>query len=124
MADPISPSTIEEGKNKAGAANHAATVSEVQKLEDLLRSMGKDPDKIPLSEAKEIARIVCCAKETQDRKFYRWVFVVLGIFVAVAIAGSLILSLLEKPVPEGMIVLGSFALGLFAGILVMYGREE
>ncbi|MFA5332304.1 MAG: hypothetical protein WC342_07990 [Methanoregula sp.] len=126
MADSIPPITPDyhDGNNPANTQKQSRTsVSEVQNLEDLLRSVGKDPETTPLSEAKEIARIVCCSRETKDRNFYRWVFIILGIFVAVTIAGSLLLALLEKPVPEGMVVLGSFALGLFAGILVMYGRE-
>ena len=40
---------------------------------------------------------------------------VLGIFVVVSVIGMVILTLYGKTIPDGLIVIGSVALGLFAG---------
>ncbi|MDD1701824.1 MAG: hypothetical protein LUQ31_02440 [Methanoregula sp.] len=126
MEEPFSPASpgSQDTAATVGKKLPGATVYEVQRIEDLLRSVGKDPATTPLSEAKEIARILSCSAQTKDRNFYRWIFIILGIFVVATIIGTVILSLLDKPIPEGIVVIGSVSLGLFAGILVMSGRED
>ena len=58
--------------------------------------MGKDPGKTSLSEAKEIAHYLSYSPHHDDRNFYRWFFVVLGIFVVVAVIGMVILTLYRE----------------------------
>jgi hypothetical protein len=101
-----------------------AKVSEVQQVEDLLRYMGKDPGNVTLSEAKEIAHILSYSSHHADRNFYRWFFAILGIFVVVAIISMVILALNGKTIPDSLIVIGSVALGLFAGVLICSCRQE
>jgi len=86
--------------------------------------MGKDPDTTSLSEVKEIARVIIGISQHDERRFYRWFFAILGIFVVAAVIGMVILTLYNKPIPDGLIVIGSVALGLFAGVLVTSGRDE
>ncbi len=119
---PVSPP--EEAPSHHDRNISGATVSEVQRIEDFLRSMGKDPGKTSLSEAKEIAHYLSYSPHHDDRNFYRWFFVVLGIFVVVAVIGMVILTLYGKTIPDGLIVIGSVALGLFAGVLATSGRNE
>ena len=97
--------------------------SEVQKIEDALRSVGKDPNTTSLSEAREIARLLDNAKSHGDKKFYKQVMIVLGIFVIASVVGMVILALSGKAIPDGLIALGSAALGLFAGILIASSQE-
>ena len=98
--------------------------SEVQKIEVALRSVGKDPNTTSLSEAREIARLLESAKFHDEKKFYKQVLIILGIFVIAAVVGMVILALSGKAIPDGLIALGSAALGLFAGILVASSRDN
>jgi hypothetical protein len=114
-------------KDSAGAAHTITTrttISEFQKIENALRSMGKDPATTSLSEAKEIAHLLSYSSHHVDRTFYRWIFAVLGIFVVVTVIGMVIIALSGKTIPDGLVVIGSVALGLFAGVLVTSGRDE
>ena len=107
--------------DSAGAAlpgTTGTTVSEVHKIESLLRSVGKDPSTTSLGEAREIVQLLENARCHKEKKFYTRVLVVLGIFVIAAVAGMVILAFFGKAIPDGLIALGSAALGLFAGILV------
>jgi hypothetical protein len=114
----------EEAPSARGRNIFGAAVSEVQRVEDLLRYLGKDPDLITLSEAKEIAHILSYSSHRDERNFYRWFFAILGIFVVVAIISMAILALNGKTIPDGLIVIGSVAMGLFAGVLVCSCRAE
>ena len=100
------------------------TISEVQKIENALRSVGKDPNTTSLSEAREIARLLESAKHHDEKKFHTRVLIVLGIFVIAAVVGMVILALYGKAIPDGLLALGSAALGLFAGILVVSSQDN
>lgn len=54
----------------------------------------------------------------QDKFFYRVVSVGLASTAFIALIGSLILAYFEKSIPEGVIALGSTAIGALAGVIV------
>jgi len=99
--------------------------TDFQRIEDILRLMGKDPEKISISEAKEIARILGHSSRNASREEYRsyylWFFSILGIYVTASIVGIVVITLYGKTVPESLVVIASIALGLFAGVLAMSG---
>lgn len=95
-----------------------STVSEVRKIENALRSVGKDPDTTSFTEAREIVRLLESSSQYNDRKFYRQVLIVLGIFVIGSLIGMIVLALSEKAIPGSLIALGSASIGMFAGIVV------
>jgi len=101
----------------------ATTGSEVQKIVDTLKSVGKDPNTTSLAEAQEICRLLESAKQHEDRKFFRQVLIVLGAIVLASVVGMVFLAWSGKPLPGSLTALGSAALGLFAGILVASCRE-
>jgi len=110
----------------AGAVRTPATAttgSEVQKIVDTLKSVGRDPNTTSLAEAQEICRLLESAKYHEDKKFYRQVLIVLGAIVLVSVVGMVLLAWSGKPLPGSLTALGSAALGLFAGILVASCRE-
>lgn len=114
-------------KDSTGSARTIATgttISEVQKIENALSAVGKDPNTTSLSEAREIARLLESAQYHDEKKFYKLVLIVLGIFVFASIAGMVILAFSGKVIPDALIALGSAALGLFAGILVASSRDN
>ena len=87
--------------------------------------MGKDPEKISVLEAKEIARILGHSSRNASREEYRsyylWFFSILGLYVTASIVGIVVITLYGKVVPESLIVIASIAMGLFAGVLAMSG---
>lgn len=102
----------------------ATTGSEVQKIVDTLKAVGKDPSTTSLAEAQEICRLLDSSKHHEDTKFFRQVLAVLGAIVLVSVVGMVLLAMSGKILPGSLVALGSAALGLFAGILVASCRES
>ncbi|MES2038517.1 MAG: hypothetical protein V4495_11795 [Pseudomonadota bacterium] len=59
-----------------------------------------------------------------DRDFYRGVAVVLGIVVIGSLVGLIWLALVEKEAPQGIIALGSGALGALAGVFASVPKRK
>jgi len=97
--------------------------SEVQKIVDTLKAVGKDPNTTSLAEAQEICRLLDSSKHHENMKFFRQVMAVLGAIVLVSVIGMVLLAVSGKTLPVSLVALGSAALGLFAGILVASCRE-
>jgi lysylphosphatidylglycerol synthetase-like protein (DUF2156 family) len=99
--------------------------TDFQRIEDIVRLMGKDPEKISISEAKEIARILGHSNRNvsrdEYRSYYLWFFSILGIYVTASIVGIVVITLYGKTVPISLVVIASIALGLFTGVLAMSG---
>jgi hypothetical protein len=52
-----------------------------------------------------------------DRWIYRMVVAALGLTVIISLVGGIILAIISKNIPEGLLALGSAAIGALAGLL-------
>ncbi|MGA7798391.1 MAG: metal-dependent hydrolase [Methanoregula sp.] len=93
----------------------------IERMEYLVRLIGKDPDRISFSSAREIAGAFPPAGDQNNRAGEYLTLALLGTIVAVAAAGGIVLLLSGKEIPAGMLALGAIAAGLLAGSLVMAG---
>jgi membrane-bound metal-dependent hydrolase YbcI (DUF457 family) len=88
-------------------------------LKKLGVAIWNDPDRSPLIAAKEIALNLQLNDERIKRSNY---LLILALFYTIIIAstiGAVILFISGIEIPEGMAALGAFAIGFFAGLLVM-----
>lgn len=53
-----------------------------------------------------------------DRWIYRMVVVALGLTVVISVVGGIVLGIAGQTIPDGVVALGSAALGGLAGLLV------
>jgi len=93
----------------------------IEHMEYLVRLIGKDPDWISFSSAREIAGAFFLAGDRDKRADEYLTLGLLGTIVVVAAAGGIVLLLSGKEIPTGMLALGAIAAGLLAGSLVMAG---
>lgn len=94
----------------------ASTVTEVNKLRNFLLLKGEDPDTVSVSDAlKEVERTAIPAY-IEDKMFYRWALQILGIVIVLTLIGIIGLAATGKTIPDGLIAIGSTAVGVFAGL--------
>jgi len=108
----------------SGSAPTGSTISEINRVENLLRFEGKNPDDTTLTEAKEVTEKYIVPAFMEDQTFYRWAIVLLGIFIILTISGICILAYSGKTIPEGLIAIGSASIGAFAGIFSTTGLKK
>lgn len=53
----------------------------------------------------------------QDQWFYRIIALCLSLVALLSVIGFIVLAVFDKPMPEGLIALGSGAIGALAGVL-------
>lgn len=109
------------GKTAFGTVNISSpqmTSSEVQKIMDTLKAVGRDPATTSLTEAQEICRLLESAKCREEKTYLRQALIILGIVIIISIVGMLVLAFSDKVLPDSLIAVAAAALGLFAGILV------
>ena len=88
-----------------------------------LRKLGvaiwDDPTRPPLEAARSIVLELEAIEARTARSGYLLVLVLAWVTVTVTMAGVIVLFLSGKEVPAGMSALGAFAVGFFAGLVVM-----
>ena len=92
---------------------------QIQSVSDLATRVAQDPQleaKIKENPAQAIASIAATPLQT-DKLIYRIVVISLGLSVLISIIGILIMSYNSKLIPEGVVALGSAAVGALAGLL-------
>jgi len=88
-------------------------------LKKLGVAIWNDPDRSPLIAAKEIALNLQLNDERIKRSNYLLILILFYTIVIVSTIGAVILFVSGIEIPEGMAALGAFAIGFFAGLLVM-----
>jgi hypothetical protein len=76
-------------------------------------------DKTAVYEIPEAREIEPIPSQQQAPHLYDWATLALAIAGIIAILGMFVLSLLGKPVPEGIGTLGGVALGALAGMVAV-----
>jgi predicted permease len=92
---------------------------EIQSVRDLAEKVKSDPKleaAIKENPAAAIAGVAATPLQT-DKWIYRMVIIALGLTVLISIIGLLIMSFYSKLLPEGVVALGSAAVGALAGLL-------
>jgi hypothetical protein len=121
--NPFSASTYDNFLVSSSAPT-GSTISEITRVEELLRLEGKDPKTTTITEAKEVAEKYVVPAYIEDRIFYRWALLLLGIFVTLTILGICGLAYSGKTIPEGLIAIGSASIGAFVGIFSTTGLKK
>ncbi len=91
----------------------------IQSVSDLAVQVANDPQlaaAIKENPAAAIAGVAANPLQT-DKWIYRMVVISLGLTVLISIVGLLIMSFYGKLLPEGVVALGSAAVGALAGLL-------
>jgi hypothetical protein len=120
---PLSASTY-DNLRISGSAPTGSTISEINRVENLLRLEGRDPETTTVTEAKEVANRYAIPAFIEDKIFYRWALLLLGIFVTLTILGICGLAYSGKIIPEGLIAIGSASIGAFVGIFSTTGIKR
>ena len=92
---------------------------QVESVSDLATKVAQDPQleaAIKENPAAALATIAATPLQT-DKWIYRMVVGCLGLAVIISIIGLLIMSFYGKLLPEGVVALGSAAVGALAGLL-------
>lgn len=92
---------------------------QIQSVSDLAARVAQDPQleaKIKENPAQAIANVAATPLQT-DKFIYRTVVISLGLTVLISIIGTLIMAYNAKLIPEGVVALGSAAVGALAGLL-------
>ena len=108
----------------SGSAPTGSTISEINRVENILRLEGRDPETTTVTEAKEVTEKYIVPAFMEDKTFYRWALLLLGIFVTLTILGICGLAYSGKTIPEGLIAIGSASIGAFAGIFSTAGLKK
>ena len=88
-------------------------------LKKLGVAIWNDPGRSPLNAAKEIALKLQLYDERIKRSNYLLILALFYSIIVVTTIGAVILFISGTEIPEGMAALGAFAIGFFAGLLVM-----
>ncbi|MDD1701827.1 MAG: metal-dependent hydrolase [Methanoregula sp.] len=89
------------------------------RLERLLVLTGKDPAKISIAEAKQIAYDIFPSRVPDKKMPLNGIIAIPGTSVIAAIAGCILLSLSGKVWPADLLALGAVSAGLFIGCCAM-----
>lgn len=92
--------------------------SQVQSVSELAVKVAQDPElqtKIRENPAEAIADMA--APLQTDKWIYRVVVGSLGLLTLITVIGAILLAWTANPLPEGVIALGSAAVGALAGLL-------
>lgn len=92
---------------------------QIQSVSDLAVKVANDPElaaAIKANPATAIAGVAANPLQT-DKWIYRMVIISLGLTVLISVVGLLIMAFYAKLLPEGVVALGSAAVGALAGLL-------
>ena len=94
----------------------ASTVLEVNKAKNFLISKGEDPDKVTVNDALKELENTQIPAYYEDETFYRLALMILGSIILVTLVGTIYLAAIAIAIPEGLIAIGSTAVGAFVGL--------
>lgn len=100
-----------------------ATATEVGNLERYLTKIGRDPNEVTVAEGKKIAEQNKGPAYVQDKWFYRGALLSLLAIVLFTIIGVCWVIGSGKTAPDGLIAIGSAAVGVFAGIFTTSSQK-
>ena len=93
-----------------------STVTEFNKVRNFLESRGEDPNTVSVSDALKEFEKTAIPAYIEDKMFYRSALQILGIVIVLTLIGIIGLAATGKTIPEGLIAIGSTAVGVFAGL--------
>jgi hypothetical protein len=100
-----------------------ATAAEVGNISRYLTTLGRNPDEVTVTEAQKIAEENAGPAYIQDKWFYRGALLSLLSIVLFTIIGVCWIVIDNKTAPDGLIAIGSAAVGAFAGIFTTSSQK-
>jgi hypothetical protein len=118
------PAEPENPRMARGKPVLSPAVNGIERVEYLVKLVGKDPSRISLTEAKDFAIAYQSSDGRENRSLGNLTLALLGTIIAVTTSGGLILFACGKEIPGAMLALGAIAAGLLAGSRLMLKNTE
>jgi hypothetical protein len=118
------PAEPENPRIAGGKPVLSPAVKGIERVEYLVKLVGKDPNRISLTEAKYFAIAYKSSDGRENRSLGNLTLALLGTIIAVTTLGGLILFACGKEIPGAMLALGAIAAGLLAGSRLMLKNTE
>jgi hypothetical protein len=110
MSDQIPPSTVQGEKQRM--------------VNDLIDVVLRNESLDAKEKRKLIDELRKASPAINDRWLYRWVVWSLGAVAFASVIGFIVLAALEKTIPQGLVALGSGAIGGLAGLSTASSRAR
>ncbi len=107
-------------------SNEVSNNNETETVFSLMAKVIEDKDLNPVEKAKLLDEIRKARPALEDRWIYRWIVYFLGATVILTVFGSFAMVVVQKDanIPDGLIALGSGALGALATLLANRSNDD